>query len=362
MNTRGKLIGLIVLILMTGALWAAHAIRQLRSELMTVRQQLAEMDSRPSNEAPSQRLVDSRRDPADRNLNRRIEELEQAIAQLARASDYLMDRGQLPLAAGKAEDLARLFSDASAADKDRLRALGLMRRNGGLNDDTVQQALTWMQSSTNAGTRRELVQQLRGVTNAAVKAPLLSLMSKEPNGNVREEAAENLRRFANDPAVESALWNAALNDPDGDVREQAEDALRGGPADDKRVAALRERALNPQATLDEQLLALDALRNAEAPTSDIVSRLANLAHTTQDPIQRTKLFEAFDEFDDPATKLPLVHGLQDPNPLVREEAADALSRHASDPAVREWLQYVASNDTDPQVRREAFQALQERRR
>ncbi|MBC8003705.1 MAG: HEAT repeat domain-containing protein, partial [Opitutaceae bacterium] len=63
-----------------------------------------------------------------------------------------------------------------------------------------------------------------------------------------------------------------------------------------------------------------------------------------------------------ATKVPLVFGLQDPNPLIRQEAADALSRHATDPAVREWLQYVASNDADPRVRREAYQALQEQRR
>ena len=290
-----------------------------------------------------------------------MENLEQTVAQLAGAWDYLMERGQLPLAAGKAEDLARLFGNSSAADRDRLRALGLMRRNGPLSDEAVQQALDWLQSSTNNGTRRELVQQLRGVTNAAVKAPLLGLMSAEPNGNIREEVAENLRRFVTDPSVESALWNAALNDPDGDVREEAEDALREGPVDEKRLAALRERATNPKATLDEQLLALDALRNARAPASDIIANLANYAQNTQDPQQRTRLFEAFDDIDDLATKAPLVHGLQDPSPLVREEAADALSRHTSDPAVREWLQYVANNDADQQVRREAWQALQERR-
>ncbi|MCI0539986.1 MAG: HEAT repeat domain-containing protein [Verrucomicrobiales bacterium] len=365
MNTRTKLLALSATVLAVGALWAAQTVRQLRSELAAVRQQLAQMDSRRTDEAVallSQRDTDARRIPADRNLSRRMEELEQAVAQLARASDYLAERGQLPLATNKVEDLARLFSDGAAADKDRLRALGLLRRNRGMSDEVVQHALDWLQSSTNAGTRRELVQALGGVTNAAVKAPLLALMSTEQNGNVREEVAQNLRRFTDDPAVESALWNAALNDPDGDVREEAEDALREGPAGEARVAALRARATNPQSTLDEQLLALDALRNAKAPTSDIIAGMADLAQNTQDPLQRTRLFEAFDEFDDPATKVPLVHGLQDPNPLVREEAADALSRHTSDPAVREWLQYVANNDADLRVRREAMEALQERRR
>lgn len=365
MNTRTKFLALSFAVLAVGALWAAHTVRQLRSELAAVRQQLTEMDSRPTSEAvaqPGQGDPDSRRVPTDRSFSRRIQELEQTVAQLSHASDYLMERGQLPLATNKVEDLARLFSDGTAADKDRLRALGLLRRNRGMSDEVVQHALDWLQSSTNAGTRRELVQQLGGVTNAAVKGPLLGLMSTEKNDNVREEAAKNLRRFTDDPAVEGALWNAALNDPDGDVREEAEDALREGPAGEARVAALRARATSPQATLDEQLLALDALRNAKAPTSDIIAGMADLALNTQDPLQRTKLFEAFDDFDDPATKSPLVHGLQDPNPLVREEAADALSRHTSDPAVREWLQYIASNDADLRVRREAMQALQERRR
>jgi len=365
MNTRTKFFALSFAAFTVGALWAAQIVRQLRSELTTVRQELAEMDSRPTGDAvarPGQRDTDSPRVPTDRSLSRRMEELEQAVAQLVRASDYLMERGQLPLATNKVEDLARLFSDGAAADRDRLRALGLLRRNRGMSDEVVQHALDWLQSSTNAGTRRELVQALGGTTNVAVKAPLLGLMSTDKNDNVREEAAKNLRRFTDDPAVEGALWNAALNDPDGDVRDEAKDALREGPAGETRLAALRERAVNPQSTLDEQLMALDALRNAKAPTSDIVAGMADLAQNSQDPLQRTRLFEAFDGFDDPATKVPLVHGLQDLNPLVREQAADALSRHTADPAVREWLQYVASNDADPMVRREALQALQERRR
>src|SRR5688572_1561176 len=98
MNTRTKLLALSLAVFAVGALWAAQTVRQLRSELAAVRQQLAEMDSRPPGEAvvqPSQRNTDSRRVPADRNLSRRMDGLEQAVAQLARASDYLMERGQL---------------------------------------------------------------------------------------------------------------------------------------------------------------------------------------------------------------------------------------------------------------------------
>lgn len=365
MNTRTKLLALSLAVIAVAVLWAAQTVRRLHSELAAVRQQLVEMDLRPTAEAtaqPARPNAASHRLAADSGLSGRMDALERAVAHLVRSSDYLMERGQLPLATNKVEDLARLFVDNTAADRDRLRALGLLRRNGAMTDEVVQRALAWLQSSTNAGTRRELVQQLDGITNPAMKAPLLGLMGTEPNDNVREEVAKSLRRFTDDPSVESALWKAALNDPDGDVRDEARDALREGPVTETRLAALRERATNPQATLDEQLMALDALRNAKAPTSDIVAGMVELAQNTQDPLQRTKLFEAFDDLDDPATKVPLIYGLQDPNPLVREEAADALSRHTSDPAVREWLQHIANNDADLRVRREALQALQERPR
>ena len=59
-----------------------------------------------------------------------------------------------------------------------------------------------------------------------------------------------------------------------------------------------------------------------------------------------------------AFKAPLVYGLQDQNPVVRKEAADALAGFVSDPQVQEWLRYVAGNDGDPQVRKEAFKALE----
>jgi HEAT repeat protein len=65
---------------------------------------------------------------------------------------------------------------------------------------------------------------------------------------------------------------------------------------------------------------------------------------------------------DPTLKVPLVYGLQDANAQVRARAADALSSHAADPAVQQWLRYVVDNDSDPRVRREAQQALEEGQR
>ena len=363
MNTSTKLLAA-GFILTALALLAAQQIRGLRSELNSMRERVAALETQPGNTSTPRAVPTLARPPTgDGGLNRRLGELEQLVAELSRASDYLMERGQLPLAANKAEDLLRRFTDGASADRDRLRALGVLRRNNAMTDDVVQSALDWLKTSTNAGTRRELVEHLSSATNATVKGPLLALMTSEQNNDVREELAQTLRRFTDDPQVESALWNAAMNDTDEDVRDEAEEALREGPAGEARLSSLRARALNPNASLDEQLLALQALRHAKAPSSDIVASMADLAQNTQDPDQRLKLFRAFDDLDEPATKVPLLFGLQDANPLIREEAADALSRYSKgDPKVREWLQFVANNDADPAVRREALQALQEGRR
>jgi HEAT repeat protein len=174
---------------------------------------------------------------------------------------------------------------------------------------------------------------------------------------VRKEAIENLRLFVNDAEVETRLWQL-LKDPNADVRREAEQALRHGPISETRAAALRQRALDPQSPFDERLTAMRALRDANVNAPEVTSALVELAKTAQDPHERAKLFRALDGSDDPALMLPLVNGLQDPNPVVREEAADALSELAKkEPAIQQWLRYIAENDADPRVRREAFRAL-----
>jgi HEAT repeat protein len=195
------------------------------------------------------------------------------------------------------------------------------------------------------------------MTNPAFQQPLLHLATTEQNSNVREQAVENLRAYIGDPQVEGALWAILKNDPARDVRREAERALSRPPFSESRVVALQQRALDSALPLDDRLVALRALERADVDASPVTAMLAELAQTTTSPEEKLKLFRAFDGSSDPAVKLPLVYGLQDNNPLVREEAVDALSDFRDDPTVEQWLQYVAHNDADPQVRREAFEAL-----
>ena len=362
-----KLIGVgICLVALTAiALWQGQMIRELRKQAPATEQrqprQSVMPDSAPAPMAPRRQPVTRATAVADNGLGERVTALERTVAQLSAASEYLMSRGQLPLATNKIAELEQKLMDPSAPERDRLQALRLLRRNGALSDAVVQHTLSWIQNATNNGLREDLVQQLANSTNSLLREPMIQLATTDPHPDVREEAVQSLRRMVTDPQVEALLWNLVRNDADGGVREEAEEALREGPMTDARRTAMRARALDPNSSLDDRLLAVQSLREAGDAASEATVALAQFAQASQDPSERARVFGAFDGSSDPHMKLPLVYGLQDPNPLVRERAADALSGYKSDPAIIEWLRHVADNDADPRVRREASQALNDRR-
>ncbi|HYE30896.1 MAG TPA: HEAT repeat domain-containing protein [Methylomirabilota bacterium] len=295
-------------------------------------------------------------------LPHRVHALEERVEAMSRATDVLVARGMVPPSASQLEQMASKFYDPAASDRDRLAAFRLMRRNGQLNEEAVAMAATWLQGTTNANTKRELLGQMDGMTNEVLKQPLLAMMNTETDGRVREELADVLADFAADPAVESKLWELALNDPNGDVREEAREALTDGPMTPQRLDAFKTRAANAQLPLDDRLMSLEGLREANATPPELVRDLAQLAQTSTDPVARVKLFDAFDGINDPSVMPALVNGLQDANPVVRERAADALSSFCADPRIQEWLNHIIQTDNDPRVKREAHQALAESQR
>lgn len=297
-------------------------------------------------------------------LEKRLAHLERNIANLA---NLPRGRGIGPMGnvQPSEEELASLqqrLLDPGATDADRLRALRGMRRGNQLSDEVVAQSLSMLQTSTNSNFRRELLQQLDGSTNAALKQPLMALLDSETGDNgLREQVVNSLRRFVDDPAIESKLWDVALNDPNTRVRDQAREALARAPATPERVEQLLNRAANPEASLDERLVSFRALRLAKSHTPEVVSDLATLAQNSTDPIARAKLFKSFNGLTDQSLMLPLVNGLQDPDPIVRQNAANALSEFP-DPRVQQWLTHLIQNDADPAVKREAHAALEHSQR
>lgn len=333
----------------------------LRGEIAGIRAQMGGVITTPAATPAAARTV-----PPSANLNAglqaRLGNLERQMADLAKISETLMERGLVPPSQDRLAEMQQRFFDSNASDGDRLRSLRLLRRNGQVNDEVVNLAVNWLQTATNANTRRELLQQMDGVTNAALKQPLLAMLQTETAGNVREELVDVLSGFAAEPEVEGKLWEIALNDSSGRVREEAQEALTEGPMTPERAERIRQRAADPNAPLDERLVSLRALREADLQAPEIISEMAALAQNSPDPVVRAKLYQAFDGVNDPNLMAPLVQGLQDPNPVVRENAADALGTFASDPRIQEWLNHVIQNDTDPRVKREAFSALEQNQR
>lgn len=340
--------------------WQGQVIRELRRQAPGAVEEAPRPNDAPAREAPRRERAPKAVMVADEELNERVVVLEKTVAQLTLASEYLMSRGQLPLADNKRAEFEQKVMDTSAPDRDRLQALRLLRRNGALSDTMIQHALSWMETVTNGGLREDLVQQLGSATNSLLRDPMMKLATSDPHSDVRERAVQNLRGAVTDPQVEAMLWNLARNDTDGGVREEAEKALREGPMTESRRAGMRTRALDPNSSLDERLLAVRTLRESGEGSPEATAALAQVAQTSQDPRERARVFDAFDGTSDPNMKLPLVYGLQDPDPSVRERAADALSGYKKDPAIIDWLKHVAANDPETRVRREASKALQDR--
>jgi len=296
--------------------------------------------------------------PMDPAVYDRLTSLEAQIDSLAKTSDYLMDRGQVPLMGAKLDEMMARLNDPSGGDKNRLEALRLLRRADAMDEAGINITMNWLNSATNSGVKENILRNLEGMTNASMQSTMMQLALNDSNPRVREQAVDNLGRYVSDPNVEAQLWGIMNSDSPQNVREEAMNALRRAPVSATRVADLKRMATDSKVDMDERLFALRALRGNDEAIPQVMSALADQAYTSQDPQLRARLFQAFDGYNDESLKVPLVYGLEDPNPVIRQRAADALSGFKSDPAVRDWLTHVSENDADPQVRREAFQALQ----
>lgn len=292
----------------------------------------------------------------------RIQNLENAVAQLANAAEHLMDRGMVPPDAQKLQQLQNTFADPNADPRNRFQAFRLLRRNNAITDEVAMHAVTWLQTATNSNIKRELLQGIDGLRNPVLQQPLFAMLQTETDAGTRQRLVDALSDFANDPGIERKMWELAASDPDEDVRQEAQQALIGGDKTPEKLAALMQKARDTSQPIETRLLALRGLRESETPMSDVVADFAALAQNSQDPALRRQIFDAFDSIRDPAMMVPLVYGLQDQDAAVRARAADALSNYSSEPQVQDWLRHIAQNDSDPRVRREANQALEEAQR
>ncbi len=144
--------------------------------------------------------------------------------------------------------------------------------------------------------------------------------------------------------------------------EQSRMPAGASPAPQPDITQARQVALSPQASIEERLAALRALRMDNARTSDVVRAMLQVQAGSKDPKVRADIFRQLSGVKDPILKPPLINALlKDEYPKVREEAAETLAPFLEDPYVRSALSAAAQNDADEKVRRQARETLERTR-
>ncbi len=185
---------------------------------------------------PLEADADAAAAPALAELEARVAQLEEVARAPARPTAASFEP-----AAGHGREPVDLLAfqgtanDPAAPDEARLAALRALRGRrdayGGDARDAVALAMIELaRTSADAAARADVWRQLHGVTDPALREPLLDALANDPVAKVREEAAETLDAFLPDAAVASALGAALKNDPDGGVRKQAAETLALGVA------------------------------------------------------------------------------------------------------------------------------------
>jgi RNA polymerase sigma factor (sigma-70 family) len=192
-----------------------------------------------------------------------------------------------------------------------------------------------------------------------------SLVSAEParrTMELRSSEARELEAARAEIAALQAEIVALRSAGSGLAPEEkpAGEAARAVAPEPDSMAALRQRALNPQNDPRDRMMALRELRERNGRDPEVVAAMAALARAVAEPDIRADIFRQLHGAKDPALKLALLEAARgDASEEVREEAAETLGDYASDPAVQAVLATVSRGDVDLKVRAEAAKALAE---
>ena len=186
--------------------------------------------------APESERVAYRADDApDESLEARLRRLErieaerQEAREVERAEDEARDAERRERELERAREAQALILDPLSADPLKVQAwLELRRADDGWNDDIVAEMIRSGTTATDAELREEIWAGADARNrDTALVAPMLHALASDPAAGVREEAADSLGNYLDEPGVRAALQVAAESDPDQDVREEAYDSLYG---------------------------------------------------------------------------------------------------------------------------------------
>jgi hypothetical protein len=206
-------------------------IRELSDRLAELRAKLERVGSDPRGVSDRQPVRESAREQetATAELQKRVAALEAAVAALRRPPDSR----QLAAQPAPAEDLTaaqRKILDPRASDRDKIAALKALRGRridgqDALSHDVVVALLGVLDHAEDADTRTDVIRNLHGVNDPALRDSMLRSLTSDPSPQVRGKAAEDINTFLPDVAVEAALRSAADFDSDDGVRASALNTL-----------------------------------------------------------------------------------------------------------------------------------------
>jgi len=156
----------------------------------------------------------------------RLEEIEQTRQEAAqrRAEERRLQVAQISAAA------TEIMMNPTAEDQMKGAAWGQLRMNAAeaWTDVIVTEAVRIGATSTNPQLRADIWRQAHaGVAHPLLLQPLLYAMMNDPERSAREEAAETLDLYLDQPGVREALQATSQYDADPGVRRQAMMSLAG---------------------------------------------------------------------------------------------------------------------------------------
>lgn len=171
------------------------------------------------------------------------------------------------------EALKRRAMDVRNTPSDRLAALRELRDLEERTPEVVRSMVQWAQTVSDPRIRADIFRQLEGVTDPVLKQALINGLLNDSSSEVREEAAETLARFQEDPNVVTWLERSARSDKEEEVRRQAALSLQAYRNAFGSIRELEESILNPQASDWERYYAMKLWEDRGAQSEEEAAKV-----------------------------------------------------------------------------------------
>jgi hypothetical protein len=259
----------------------------------------------------------------------------------------LLDKVLLSAASELAQARA-IVLDTSRSDGERIAALQAPRRRSDadaqaaafFDAQVIAAAIQLGTKSSDAGMRTSAWSMLRNVDDPSLVKPLLQVLAKDPDAQVRYQAAINLNLFLDAPGVREALRKAAAEDPSSEPQATC------------CVLTVREAVQRSLvADKDYGKWVLDSLLDESLP---VRSRLISLQDSSPDG--RFRMFSILD-LGDEAARIVFDIGQRQRDAGLRTMAWTALNHARPDDAFAPVLVEDMASHADEYVRAAAATAL-----